>query len=528
MTTGTAVRRALISVSDKTGLEPLARALVAHGATVVSTGGTAAALRAMGLAVTEVADVTGFPEMMDGRVKTLHPAIHGALLARRGHAGDEHAMAVHGIAPIDMLVVNLYPFAETVARAAPRAEIVEQIDIGGPAMIRSAAKNHDRVVVVTDPGRYAELIEALGVGGIPAILRRALAADAFRHTAAYDAAIAAWFARDEAPANAHERFPARIRLEADRAMTLRYGENPHQAAALYRDPGATDGVANARLVQGKPLSYNNLADADGALGLIAEFRDDAPAAAIVKHANPAGVARAERLDEAYRAALACDPVSAFGGIVAVNRPLDAATAEAITAIFTEVIIAPDATDEAMAVIARKANVRLLLVPLPDPRRPGLVWRTISGGFLVQERDGPVEAELRCVTQRAPTDAELADLRFAWAVVRHVKSNAIVFARDGATAGIGAGQMSRLDSAWIAAAKARDAAAAAGWDAPRTVGSAVASDAFFPFADGLAAVADAGATAVIQPGGSVRDADVIAEADRRGLAMLFTGVRHFAH
>jgi len=518
------IRRVLLSVSDKTGLVELATALVRHGAELLSTGGTAAALRAAGLSVRDVAEHTGFPEMMDGRLKTLHPKVHGGLLALRDDPAHQAAAAAHGIEPIDMVVINLYPFEATVAAGRPRADIIENIDIGGPAMVRSAAKNHAFVACVTDVADYAALIAELDAGGgaLGLATRRRLAATAFQTTAAYDAAIAAWFAA----VDQGEVFPVRLPLSARRVTGLRYGENPHQAAALYRTDGG--GIVDAELVQGKPLSYNNINDADGALALVSEFRDAAPTVAIIKHANPCGVATAPTLADAYRAAFATDPVSAFGGIIAVNRPLDGPTAEAITGIFTEVIIAPGADAEAREIIAGKKNLRLLLCPLADPARPGLVLRSVAGGLLAQTRDNRLTAELRVVTRRQPTAAELADLRFAWTVAAHVKSNAIVYARDGATAGIGAGQMSRVDSCRIAAWKARDAAAAAGWPEPRTVGSAIASDAFFPFADGLIAAAEAGATAVIQPGGSVRDDEVIAEANARGLAMLFTGLRHFNH
>ncbi len=524
MTESLPIRRALLSVSDKTGLVDFARALAAHGAELLSTGGTARALRDAGLEVTDVSDHTGFPEMMDGRLKTLHPKVHGGLLALRDDEAHQAAAAEHGIAPIDMVVINLYPFEATVAKGAPRADIIENIDIGGPAMVRSAAKNHGFVACVTDSADFPALAEELLAGGLSLDTRRRLAARAFQATAAYDAAIASWFAF----ADQGEMFPAVLPIAVRRVSELRYGENPHQMAALYAAQAVPSGLAGAELVQGKSLSYNNIGDADGALGLIAEFREAAPTVAILKHANPCGVATAKTLAEAYRAAKACDPVSAFGGIIALNRPLDAATAAVITELFTEVIIAPDADDEARAIVAKKPNLRLLLVPLPDPARAGLVMKSVSGGLLLQSRDNRLIDDLQIVTKRAPTEAELADMRFAWIVAKHVKSNAIVYAKDGATAGIGAGQMSRLDSARIAAWKARDAAQAAGWAEPRTVGSAVASDAFFPFADGLIAAAEAGATAIIQPGGSMRDAEVIAAADERGLAMAFTGLRHFNH
>ncbi len=523
------VTRALLSVSDKTGIVDLGHALARHNVELVSTGGTAAALREAGLAVREVAELTGFPEMMDGRVKTLHPVVHGGLLAVRDDPTHAAAMAAHGIGAIDLLVVNLYPFEATVAKGAGRDEIIENIDIGGPAMIRSAAKNHGAVAVLTDPGDYAELIAALDAdGGTGFDLRKRLAARAYAATAAYDAAISGWFA----DIDQRELFPA-TRVKATRRSTLlRYGENPHQLAALYRSGGpAARGIAQAVQVQGKALSYNNYNDADAALELVAEFRDAAPTVVIVKHANPCGVATAATPSEAYAAALACDPVSAFGGIVALNRVLEGPAAEAIAAIFTEVVVAPGADDAARAVFARKPNLRLLLTgDLPDPARTGLQTKIIAGGVLVQQRDNGrvARGDMTVVTARAPSEAEWADLLFAWTVAKHVKSNAIVYAHGGSTAGIGAGQMSRLDSTRVAAWKAKDAADAAGWPQPRTIGSVVASDAFFPFADGLIAAAEAGATAIIQPGGSIRDAEVIAAADARGLAMVFTGMRHFRH
>lgn len=524
MTDSLPIRRALLSVSDKRGLLDFAKALAAHGAELLSTGGTAKALRDAGLPVTDVSDHTGFPEMMDGRVKTLHPKVHGGLLALRDNAGHQAAAKAHDIAPIDMVVINLYPFEETVAKGAPRADIIENIDIGGPSMVRSAAKNHGFVACVTDAADYAALADELAGGGLSLQTRRRLASKAFQATAAYDAAIAGWFAF----ADQGEMFPAVLPLALRRVSELRYGENPHQHAALYAAQGTPSGLAKAELVQGKALSYNNIADADAALALISDFREAGPTVAIIKHANPCGVATGATLADAYRAARACDPVSAFGGIIALNRSLDAETAAVITELFTEVIIAPGADDAARAVLAKKPNLRLLLAGLCDPARPGLVLKTVSGGLLVQSRDNLLMGDLKIVTKRQPTPQELADMIFAWTVARHVKSNAIVYAKNGATAGIGAGQMSRLDSARIAAWKARDAAQAAGWAEPATIGSAVASDAFFPFADGLLAAADAGATAVVQPGGSMRDADVIAAADERGLAMAFTGLRHFNH
>jgi phosphoribosylaminoimidazolecarboxamide formyltransferase/IMP cyclohydrolase len=523
------IRRALLSLSDKDGLEALAAGLAAQGVELVSTGGTAAALRAMGHTVRDVAELTGFPEMMDGRVKTLHPMIHGGLLAVRDNDAHVAAMEQHGIGAIDLVVVNLYPFEATVASGAERDAVIENIDIGGPSMVRSAAKNHEFVAIVTDPGDYPALLDQLEQhGGTDLAFRRTLAARAYAATAAYDVAISTWFAR----VDQQQAFPERRATSSRLIMPLRYGENPHQKAALYAaaTPGEP-GIAGARQVQGKELSYNNLNDANAALELVAEFRDGAPTVVIVKHANPCGVATGETLAAAWAAALACDSVSAFGGIVAVNRPLDAATAAAITAIFTEVIVAPDADADALDIIATKKNVRLLLCGgFPDPARSGEMATIIAGGVLVQDRDNGMltDAMLKVVTRRAPTPGELADCRFAWTVAKHVKSNAIVYARDGATVGIGAGQMNRRDSARIAAAKAVEAAEANGWARPRTIGSAVASDAFFPFADGLLAAVEAGATAVIQPGGSMRDAEVIAAADEAGLAMLFTGMRHFRH
>ncbi|HYG30551.1 MAG TPA: bifunctional phosphoribosylaminoimidazolecarboxamide formyltransferase/IMP cyclohydrolase [Allosphingosinicella sp.] len=524
------IARALLSVSDKAGLAELGRALARHGVELVSTGGTARALREAGLDVRDVSELTGFPEMMDGRVKTLHPKVHGGLLGVRDDPDHEAAMAAHGIGAIDLVVVNLYPFAATVARGASRDEIIENIDIGGPSMVRSAAKNHHYVTIVTDPADYAELIEALEAnGGATSLdLRRRFAAKAFAATAGYDAAIASWFAF----ADQGRMFPDTLPIAMNRGAELRYGENPHQKAALYLPAGpASRGVAQAEQVQGKALSYNNYNDADAALELVGEFRDAGPACVIVKHANPCGAAVGADLLGAYREALACDPVSAFGGIVAVNAPLDVAAAEAISAIFTEVVIAPDADEAARAAFARKKNLRLLLTgPLSDPQRPGLTLKSIAGGYLVQSRDNARVSrdDLAVVTKRAPSERELDDCLFAWTVAKHVKSNAIVYAKDGATAGIGAGQMNRLESARIAAWKARDAAERAGWPEPRTIGSAVASDAFFPFADGLLAAVEAGARAVIQPGGSIRDDEVIAAADEAGLAMVFTGMRHFRH
>ena len=519
------IRRALISVSDKEGLVPLARALAVRGVTLVSTGGSVRALAEAGLQVTEVAALTGVPEMLDGRVKTLHPAIHGGLLARRDRPDHVATLAEHGIAEIDLLVCNLYPFAATVASGAGREDCVENIDIGGVALIRAAAKNHEFVTVVTDPADYDALIgEIAATGGTGLDTRRRLARKAYALTAAYDAAIAAWFAREEGVA-----YPETLVVAARLAEQTRYGENPHQTAALYRTDESRPGVAGARQVQGKELSYNNYGDTDAAFELVAEFGP--PAVAIIKHANPCGAAVAASLSAAWGKALACDPVSAFGGIVALNRPLDAATAEAIAQIFVEVVIAPDAEPAARDILARKSALRLLLTGgLPDPKAPGWTLRSVAGGLLVQERDRiSVQREaLKVVTKRAPTEAEIADLLFADTVAKHVKSNAIVFAKGGATVGIGAGQMSRVDSVRIAAQKAAEAAANAGLPEPATRGSVVASDAFYPFPDGLEAAIKAGATAAIQPGGSRRDAEVIAAADQAGIAMVFTGLRHFRH
>jgi phosphoribosylaminoimidazolecarboxamide formyltransferase / IMP cyclohydrolase len=524
------IARALLSVSDKTGLVDLARDLARHGVELVSTGGTARALREAGLEVKDVSDVTAFPEMMDGRVKTLHPKVHGGLLAVRDDPDHAAAMAEHGIGAIDLVVVNLYPFAQTVARGAGREEIIENIDIGGPSMVRSAAKNHFYVAIVTDPADYSALAATLDKDDATTSLqfRKYLAAKAFAATAAYDSAIASWFAF----ADQGEMFPSALPLALKRGETLRYGENPHQQAALYLPAGPHGrGIAQAEQVQGKALSYNNFNDADAALELVSEFREGGPTCVIVKHANPCGVAVGSSLVEAYEAAFACDSVSAFGGIIAVNGRIDAAAAEAMTQIFTEVVIAPDADEAARAIFARKKNLRLLLTGgLPDPARPGLVLKSITGGYLLQSRDnGRIGREdLKVVSRRAPTERELEDGLFAWKVAKHVKSNAIVYAKNGATAGIGAGQMNRLESARIAAWKARDAADKAGWPEPRTIGSTVASDAFFPFADGLLAAVEAGATAVIQPGGSIRDDEVIAAADQAGVAMMFANMRHFRH
>ena len=523
------IGRALISVSDKTGLLELARALAAGGVELISTGGTSMMLRTAGLRVRDVADVTGYPEMMDGRVKTLHPAIHGGLLALRDD--DEHlvAMAAHGIEPIDLLIVNLYPFEETVAKGGSYADCIENIDIGGPAMIRAAAKNHGFVAVVTDPAEYDGLLAEMKAqdGSTGLAYRQRLAVAAYGRTAAYDAAVSTWMAgavKVEVPK--HRAFAGKL------AQGLRYGENPHQKAAFYTDGSGRQGVATARQWQGKDLSYNNINDTDAAFELVAEFDPaEGPAVAIIKHANPCGVARGETLRAAYGRAFDCDRTSAFGGIIALNRALDAETAEEICKLFTEVVIAPGASDEAKAIFAAKKNLRLLTTAgLPDPRARGLAYRQVAGGMLVQDRDAGMigRNDLKLVTARAPTEAEMADLLFAWKVAKHVKSNAIVYVKDGATVGVGAGQMSRIDSTRIAARKAGDMAEALGLAVSPTQGSVVASDAFFPFADGLIAAAQAGATAIIQPGGSMRDDEVIAAADAAGLAMVFTGQRHFRH
>ena len=527
------IRRALLSVSDKTGLVDFAKGLAAHGVVLISTGGTAKALRDAGLAVSDVSTVTGFPEIMDGRVKTLHPKIHGGLLALRDKPDHAEAMRAHGIEGIDLLVSNLYPFETTVERNAGFNETIENIDIGGPAMIRAASKNHEWVSVVVDPEDYAVVLAEIaanqGATGLP--LRRKLAQIAYARTAAYDAAVANWLAGELAKAG--ETAPPRRRTFAGTLrQKLRYGENPHQDAAFYATGEKRFGVASAQQVQGKELSYNNINDTDAAYELVAEFDPKLSAAcAVIKHANPCGVALGPTLVDAYRKALACDRLSAFGGVLAFNRPLDAATAEEISKLFTEVIIAPDADGEARRILSAKKNLRLLIAGgLPDPGAAGLTFRTVAGGFLVQTRDNAHvgRADLRIVTKRQPTEDEIADMLFAFTVGKHVKSNTIVYARGLQTAGIGAGQMSRVDSARIAASKARDAAEAEGWKEPLTKGSAAASDAFFPFPDGLLAVAAAGATAVIQPGGSIRDDEVIKAADDAGLAMAFTGIRHFRH
>ena len=523
------VTRALLSVSDKSGLIEFARALAIHGVELVSTGGTAKAIAEAGLKVRDVSELTGFPEMMDGRVKTLHPKVHGGLLAIRDDAAHATSMRTHGIAPIDLLVVNLYPFETTVEKGADFEECIENIDIGGPAMIRAAAKNHNDVAVVVEASDYQAVLDELKTnqGATTLSLRRKLAAKAYARTAAYDAAISNWFAGElQTEAPDFRAFGGRL------IQALRYGENPHQKAAFYRLPDRRPGVSTVRQLQGKELSYNNINDTDAAFECVAEFDPKRTAACvIVKHANPCGVAEGPDLASAYRKALACDQTSAYGGIIALNRTLDAETARAVTGIFTEVIIAPDATEEAIAIVGGRKNLRLLLTSgLPDPRASGLTAKTVAGGLLVQGRDNAVvdDMVLKVMTRRAPTEAEMRDLIFAFRVAKHVKSNTIVYAKDLATVGIGAGQMSRVDSARIAARKAQDAAGELKLAEPLTKGSAVASDAFFPFADGMLACIEAGATAVIQPGGSIRDDEVIKAADEHDIAMVFTGVRHFRH
>jgi len=521
------IKRALLSVFDKTGMEDFARELARLGVELVSTGGTAKLIAGTGAAVRDISDLTGFPEMMDGRVKTLHPKVHGGLLAVRDNPTHKAAMEQHQIGAIDLVVVNLYPFEATIAKGAAYDETIENIDIGGPAMIRSAAKNHAYVAVVVDPNDYEPVLEAIRQqGGVPYEMRQKLEGKAYARTAAYDAVISGWFARtldyNDVP---YRTFGGQLR------EVMRYGENPHQWAAFYTIGDNRPGVATARQLQGKSLSYNNLNDTDAAFELISEFDPKVPAVAIIKHANPCGVATGTSLLDAYRKAYRCDPVSAFGGIVALNGEIDAAVAEEITKIFTEVIVAPSATDEAQKIIAMKKNLRLLVTgSLADPRAPGLTFKSLSGGMLVQSRDnGRVDdLELKVVTKKQPTATELRDLKLAMTVAKHVKSNAVIYVKDGATVGIGAGQMSRVDSSRIAHRKSVDAAEQAGLEGALTKGSVVASDAFFPFPDGMLAAVDAGATAVIQPGGSVNDQAVIDAADARGVAMVFTGMRHFRH
>jgi phosphoribosylaminoimidazolecarboxamide formyltransferase/IMP cyclohydrolase len=519
------IKRALLSVSDKTGLEAFARTLAGYGVEILSTGGTAKALKAAGITVQDVSNHTGFPEIMDGRVKTLHPKIHGGLLAVRDNPEHVKAMKANGIVDIDMLVINLYPFAQTVKSGADFDTCIENIDIGGPAMLRAAAKNHAFVTVITDPADYQAVLDdmANNNGGVSAELRTHLAASAYGLTASYDSAIAEWFA-----AQTGNNAPRSFSLSGTLKQTLRYGENPHQSAALYIKTNETrPGAASATQIQGKELSYNNINDTDAAFELVAEF--DAPAVAIIKHANPCGVASDADILTAYERALACDPVSAFGGIIALNRTLDKQTAETIIKIFSEVIIAPDISPDAIELLKSKPNIRVLTTgAMPDPANAPKTIKRIAGGFLLQDADTGriLESDLKVVTKRAPTKQELQDMLFAFRVAKHVKSNAIVYARGGATVGIGAGQMSRVDSARIAAWKM-------GQISDHLIIRSsdhlvVASDAFFPFADGLISAAEAGATAVIQPGGSIRDEEVIAAADARGLAMVFTGMRHFRH
>ena len=518
------IRRALISVSDKTDLVEFGRFLSDNGIEVLSTGGTANVLRDAGVQVTEVSDHTGFPEILDGRVKTLQPLIHGGLLAKRGDPDHQRAMGEFGIAPIDLLAVNLYPFETTVAEGADFDTCVENIDIGGPAMIRAAAKNHESVTVVVDPADYGIVMKEMKANGgaTTASFRKRLAAKAYARTGAYDAAIGGWFNEQVG-----ETFPGRIAFGGKLGQVMRHGENPHQQAAFYRGGGCRPGVASAEQIQGKELSYNNFNDTDAALELVAEF--EPTALAIIKHANPCGVAVSATLVDAYAMALACDPESAFGGIVACNRALDAATAEEIVKLFTEVVIAPEVDPAARKILAAKENLRVLVTgAMPDAAAPGMSLKSLAGGFLLQGRDNAVLDEMKVVTRRAPTEAEMADLEFAFTVCKHVKSNAIVYAKNKVTVGIGAGQTSRVNSSRVATWKAEDAARAAGEKTSRAAGSVVASDAFFPFADGLLAAAGAGVTAIIQPGGSRRDGEVIAAADERGLAMVFTGMRHFRH
>ncbi|CAN7477535.1 bifunctional phosphoribosylaminoimidazolecarboxamide formyltransferase/IMP cyclohydrolase [Phenylobacterium sp. LjRoot225] len=515
------IRRALISVSDKAGLIDAAKALAAMGVELVSTGGTRKAIADAGLSVKDISELTGFPEMMDGRVKTLHPVVHGGLLGVRDAPEHKKAMEEHGIGGIDLVYVNLYPFEATIAAGADYATAIENIDIGGPAMIRSAAKNHGYVAVCTEIADVSEVLAELEAEGSTSLdLRKRLAARAYARTASYDAAISGWFAKELG-----DEAPRRRAFAGELVQTMRYGENPHQKASFYRFANPRTGVATAKQLQGKELSYNNINDTDAAYELIAEFDPAAaPACAIIKHANPCGLATGGSLLEAYERALACDPVSAFGGIVALNSRLDAATAAKVLETFTEVVIAPDADEDAVALFRKKKNVRLLTTGgLPDPTEAGDTFRSVAGGFLVQSRDTArlTPADLKVVTERAPTEAEIRDMLFAFTIAKHVKSNAIVYARTGQTLGIGAGQMNRKDSARIAALRAADF----GLD---LTGSACASEAFFPFPDGLIQAADAGCTAVIQPGGSIGDEKVIEAANERGLAMVFTGVRVFRH
>ena len=522
------IRRALLSVFDKAGIEDFAKELAGLGVELVSTGGTARLIAGTGAAVRDISDLTGFPEMMDGRVKTLHPKVHGGLLAVRDDAGHKASMDEHAIGAIDLVVVNLYPFEQTIARGASYEETIENIDIGGPAMIRSAAKNHEYVTVIVDPDDYDEVLASIRQsGGVPYAMRQKLAAKAYARTAAYDAVISSWFAETLGFADMPYRsFAGRLK------QVMRYGENPHQWAAFYATGEQRPGVATATQLQGKELSYNNLNDTDAAFELVSEFDPaESAAVAIIKHANPCGFALGETVLDAYRLALRTDPVSAFGGIVALNRPLDRAAAEEIVKVFTEVIVAPAADDDAVEIVRAKKNLRLLVTGgLADPKADGLIVKSLAGGLLVQSRDNRNvdDTEFRVVTKKRPTEGEMRDLRLAMKVAKHVKSNAIIYVKDGATVGIGAGQMSRVDSTRVAHRKSMDAAQAAGLDGALTAGSVVASDAFFPFPDGLLACVEAGATAVIQPGGSMNDQAVIDAADEAGIAMVFTGMRHFRH
>ncbi len=514
-----AIKRALISVSDKTGLDQIGPWLDSYGIEIIATGSTAQYLRDKKVRVKEVGEVTGFPEILDGRVKTLHPLVHGGILADRSKKTHQQSLQQHHIKLFDLVIVNLYPFAEAVKKGGDYQECVENIDVGGPAMIRAAAKNHKHVTVITDPRDYGELRQHMGMegGNLPLAFRQAMAAKAFALTASYDAAINGWLSGQMG-----EDFPQSLILRAERAQILRYGENPQQQAAFYRNNADPSGLYAFRQMQGKELSYNNILDSDAAIELAAEF--NRPSVAIIKHANPCGVASADDIAGAYRAALKCDPTSAFGGIVACNRALDKESAEAITQIFTEVVIAPDASEDAITIFKAKPNLRLLLTgAMPDPKRAALYIRSVSGGYLLQGRDNAATSlpQLRVVSKRAPSDKEMQDMLFAWTVAKHVKSNAIVYAANNATLGIGAGQMSRIDSTRIAKIKAEE-------HKLDLNGAAAASDAFFPFADGVEVIAQAGIKSIIQPGGSVRDKEVIEAADKHGLAMVLTGTRHFRH
>ena len=526
------IKRALLSVSDKGGLVEFAKKLSEHGVEIISTGGTAKAIKDAGIAVKDVSEHTGFPEMMDGRVKTLHPTVHGGILSRRDLPEHVKAQQDHNIGDIDLVVVNLYPFVETVAKGGDYDECIENIDIGGPAMIRSAAKNHEFVTIITDPQDYKLVLKDMEnhEGSTTYATRQKLAANAYAMTATYDSNIASWFSTQLKKQQGEQDWPRRISFSGTLKQPLRYGENPHQQAALYMIDGSTrPGAAHATQVQGKELSYNNINDTDAAFETVAEF--DQPAVAIIKHANPCGVAIGDNINQAYERALMCDPVSAFGGIIALNRTLTKSAAEQIINTFSEVIIAPDAEAGALDLLKEKKNIRVLTTGgMPDIHESRRMVTRVAGGLLVQTSDNGVITmdDLKVVSEREPTEEEFRDMLFAFKVAKHVKSNAIVYAKNGATVGIGAGQMNRLDSSRIAARKSMDAAEAAGLTEPLTKGSVVASDAFFPFADGLIAAAEAGVTAVIQPGGSIRDEEVIKAANDRGLAMVYTGMRHFWH